>query len=127
MNKFTVAAGTFTLNKSSTSPSSDIPLGGTGVVLAKWDAKAAGEDMEIRQIAYTVSSSGAIKPTGTVKLQMDDGTVVYSIAGSSITLGSATTVSLKPLKEPKVMSTAVASKPQWTMQSRHFSLPLFFP
>ncbi|MEK7212102.1 MAG: peptidoglycan-binding domain-containing protein, partial [Patescibacteria group bacterium] len=94
VNKFTVAAGTFTLNKSSTSPSSDIPLGGTGVVLAKWDAKAAGEDMEIRQIAYTVSSSGAIKPTGTVKLQMDDGTVVYSIAGSSITLGSATTVSL---------------------------------
>src|SRR5262245_34180853 len=38
-----------------------------------------------------------------------------------------TTVSPNAFKEPNVWSTAVGSYPQWTMQSRHFSLPLFRP
>ena len=39
----------------------------------------------------------------------------------------ATTVSRNPRQLEKVSWTAVASNPQWTMQSRHFSLPLRFP
>ncbi len=39
----------------------------------------------------------------------------------------ALTVRAKPAKELKVSFTAEASKPEWTMQSTHFPLPLSDP
>ncbi len=87
INMNTISAGVLGFNKSVTSPSSDLPVGGTSTVLGTWEVKAAGENMEIRQIDYRVNSTAANQPAllaGTIKLQMDDGTVIFSESATSI-------------------------------------------
>jgi len=87
INLNTISAGTLSFNKSTTSPSSDLPVGGTSITLGTWEVKAAGEDMELRQVDYRVNSTAANQAAllaGTIKLQMDDGTVIFSESATAI-------------------------------------------
>lgn len=87
INMNTISAGTMSFNKSSASPSSDLPVGGTSITLGTWEVKAAGEDMELRQVDYRVNSTAANQAAllaGTIKLQMDDGTVIFSESATAI-------------------------------------------
>lgn len=103
VNKITVAAGTMTLSKSASSPTGNIPAGGTLVTLGKFEAKASGEDMELRQISYRVDRSPAnatssLTGTFTVKLQESGATssptTIFTVAGSAATYEAATTATL---------------------------------
>jgi hypothetical protein len=94
---FSIGSGTLTLAKSTDSPSGTVAAGGTDVTFAKFDLKATGEDLEVRQIDFYFSSltapdngdSGttANEPddvlTGSVKLVKGDGATVYSVAAGN--------------------------------------------
>lgn len=54
---FKMKSGTLTVSKSSDSPSGNISAGSSNVVLAKFDVKAVGEDMEIRKIGLKIATS----------------------------------------------------------------------
>lgn len=92
INKLTIGAGTALFNKASDSLTGNIAVGATGVVLGKWEFTPQGEDMEIRQVAYTLTRTVAL--TGTFRIQVD-GTTVYSVAPASMgATGVITTVTL---------------------------------
>ncbi len=103
VNKITVAGGTMTLSKASTSPSGNLPAGGTLVQLAKYEVKASGEDMELRQIQYMITRTPAVAAnnltgTFTVKLQESGATTspttIFTVAGSAATYAATTTATL---------------------------------
>ncbi len=56
---FVMKSGTLTLSKNSTSPSGNISAGSSNIVLAKFDIKAVGEDMEIRKIGVKIATTVA--------------------------------------------------------------------
>lgn len=89
VNKLTIAAGTLTLSRSSSTPSGNISAGGSGVVLAQYDLTPNGEDMEIRQLTYTIAS--ATNLTGTFRVDVN-GTTIYSVAGATAIYNAATIV-----------------------------------
>ena len=70
---FIVKSGSLTLAKASASPSDSISAGADDVVLATFDVKAVGEDMEIRKIGVKVATTAGSYPlNGNVKLMGDD-------------------------------------------------------
>ncbi|GEM_PF-509947 len=92
INKLTIGAGTALFNKASDSTTGNIAVGATSVVLGKWEFTPQGEDMEIRQVAYTLTRTVAL--TGTFRVQVD-GSTVYSVAPASMgATGVKTTVTL---------------------------------
>ena len=97
-NMVTVSAGTLSLSRAPTSPTGNIAAGGTGVVLGRWEIKATGEDMEIRQLSFSVTRSAATNLSGTFYLKIVDVGTLYSVAGSTAALyasGTYTTTFLK--------------------------------
>jgi len=86
INKLTVSAGTVTFNKASDSLSGNVAVGATNVELGKWEFTPNGENMEIRQVAYTLTYTTAL--TGTFRIKVN-GSTVYSVAPASM---GATTV-----------------------------------
>src|SRR5207253_8838079 len=89
------------------------------------------------EIAHVLSEDGGVAAVvESVVHHLAKGRVVVDVGHPTLETHGAdyswpvrvtATVSAKPLRELNVWSTAVASYPQWTMQSRHFSLPLFLP
>ncbi len=53
----TIGVGTITFTKRSDSPSADIVSGQSGVVLARYDVKAAGEKIKVEKLRVSVTSS----------------------------------------------------------------------
>jgi hypothetical protein len=56
---FTIASGTVSVNKSITSPTANIAIDSTNVLLAKYDFKANGEDMKIQNLIVQADTSVA--------------------------------------------------------------------
>jgi hypothetical protein len=85
-NTMQAAAGSLTATPASDMPTGTVPAGGSDVVFAKFDLKAKGEDMEVRQIDFylkeriapdndgdgTANNANDIF-TGTVSLKTSDG------------------------------------------------------
>lgn len=93
-NQTTIGSGSITLQRASDSPSSAVTPGSTNVVLAKYIAKPTGENYELRQVKFWISSStGATALTGTIYVKVN-GAIVYSVGASGISVTSATTVNL---------------------------------
>jgi len=57
-----IASGSLSITKSTTSPTEDVVVDGTNVVLGEWDFKASGEDIKVKNlnVKATISSSGGI-------------------------------------------------------------------
>lgn len=90
----TIGSGTITFNKASDSPSAATTPGAQAVVLAKYVAKPTGENMELRQVAFYVStSSTGLALSGTVYVKVN-GVTVYSTAASSISTTATATFTL---------------------------------
>ncbi len=85
-NLVTIGSGTLSFNKSSDSPSSAVSVGDQNVTLAKYDIKANGEDMEIRQLKmYIKVTSTTLDLSGTVFVNFND-TTIWSGAYSTTSL-----------------------------------------
>lgn len=95
----TIGTGTVTLTKSSTSPTSATVPGAQNVVLAKYNLKPSGENMELRQVSFYIATTtgtgttSAQSLTGTVFVKVNDSTV-YSTGASNVSKTSATTFTL---------------------------------
>jgi hypothetical protein len=90
----TIGSGTASLSRAVDSPTASVTPGANNVVLAKFNAKPNGENMELRQVAFYIatSSSGTLL-TGTVYVKVNDQTV-YSTAVSNIGVAAETVVTL---------------------------------
>ncbi len=91
-----IGSGTVTLTRASDSPSSVVVPGATSVTLARFNAKPIGENYELRQVAFYIATStdaAALDLTGTVYVKVN-GAIVYSVAASSVSNTTKTTVSL---------------------------------
>ncbi|MBI2483773.1 hypothetical protein HYV71_01140, partial [Candidatus Uhrbacteria bacterium] len=102
-NRITIASGTLTATKATSSPTGNIPAGGTLVQLGKWEVKATGEDMELRQISYRINrlpdvAANALTGTFTVQIQeagaTSSPTTIFTVAGSAATYGAQTNATL---------------------------------
>jgi len=93
---FKMKSGSATVSKASDSPSGFISAGATDIVLASFDVKAVGEDIELRKMGLqiaTTSESYAKHLTGTVKVKSGDltlftvsaGDTAYTLYGSNST------------------------------------------
>lgn len=86
---FNMGSGTLTLNKSANSPAGNISSGSQGIVLAKFDVKAVGENMELRKMGLGINqgSGSKTKLTGNVIVRdATDGTVYLTVAASTASL-----------------------------------------
>lgn len=84
---FKMKSGTLTISKTSDSPSTTISAGASDVVLARFNVKAVGEDLEIRKIGLKIATgTTALGLTGSVKLRV--GTDVLYTASVSETSGT---------------------------------------
>lgn len=115
INKITVNSGTVLFAKSNGTPSGSVSVGATNATIGQWDITAQGEDMEVRTISYTLSSSlGAVLAsgalTGTIKVKLD-GNTVYSTSslGTFGTANSNVTLSTYPVIKAGVKSTMTIS------------------
>ncbi len=92
-NKVTIGQGTLIFTRASDSPTAAVVPGATNVVLAKYDLKPTGEQMELRQVSFGVSHP-TTSLTGTVYVRVN-GSIVYSAAASDFaTSGTAATKTL---------------------------------
>lgn len=82
INKVTVSSGSLTFSRAVDSPTTNIVAGKQNEVLAKYDVKANGENMELRTMTIQIVKGGATNLTGTVYIKVD-GSTVYSIAAST--------------------------------------------
>jgi hypothetical protein len=96
-NHITATAGSLSVVLSSTSPTGTVPAGGNEVVFAKYDLKAKGEDIEVRQLKFYLATrtapdngdSGSTANesddifTGTVNLKTSDGASHYALTVAS--------------------------------------------
>jgi hypothetical protein len=88
---FNMGSGTLTVNKNIASPAGNISSGAQNVVLAKFDVKAVGENMELRKMGLGIDragSTGSLKNlTGNVVVRdAADGTVYLTVAASTASL-----------------------------------------
>lgn len=88
INMVTISAGTLSFSRENTSPTGNVPAGGTGVVLGRWEMKATGEDMEIRQFSYAIVRSAVTNLAGTLYFKVREQnstsyTTIYSVSGAS--------------------------------------------
>jgi len=96
-NHITATAGSLSVVLSNTSPTGTVPAGGNEVVFAKFDLKAKGEDIEVRQLKFYLASRTAPDNgdsgitdnesddifTGTVNLKTSDGASHYALTVAS--------------------------------------------
>lgn len=87
---FGMGSGSLTVNKSVSSPSLSVSAGAQGVVLAKFDVKAVGENMELRKMGLGVVRANVLPLmalTGNVIVRdAADGTVYLTVAASTASL-----------------------------------------
>lgn len=74
---FKMKSGTLSITKNSTSPSGNVSAGTNDQVLARYDVKAVGEDVEIRKIGIKIASTtGGLDLSGNVTVKMDGQTLL---------------------------------------------------
>lgn len=89
---FNMGSGSLTLNKTVNSPAGNVSAGSQNIVLAKFDVKAVGENMELRKMglgvysAVSVGSAHANLTGNVVVRDAADGTVYLTLAGSTASL-----------------------------------------
>jgi len=84
---FKMKSGTLTLAKANDSLSGNISAGATGLVLAKFNVTAVGEDMEIRKIGIKIATStNALILNGNVILRSGNDTLLTFSGGYSADL-----------------------------------------
>jgi len=68
---FIMKSGTLILSKTSDSPSGNVSAGASNVVLAKFDVKAVGEDLEIRKMGIGIATTaGSYDLAGNISLRV---------------------------------------------------------
>ncbi|MFH1162084.1 MAG: peptidoglycan-binding domain-containing protein [Candidatus Jorgensenbacteria bacterium] len=92
-NQTTIGSGTITLTRALDSPSSAVVPGATSVVLAKFNAKPNGENYELRQVSFYITTSTLGTLTGTVYVKVN-GVIAYSAGASTFSTGAVVTVAL---------------------------------
>ncbi len=82
---FAVRSGSLSISKNTASKSGNVSAGATGVELAKFDVTAIGEDIEIRKLGISITSSGAnnMPLAGNVSLITDSGDTLLTFSASS--------------------------------------------
>lgn len=85
----TINTGTLTNSIASDSPVGNVPSGSTNVLLAKWNMKAAGEAVKIKNLTTTCSSSDSALILKNIKLSVN-GSQVGSTATNLTCSGSDT-------------------------------------
>jgi len=89
-----IGSGTASLTRTSDSPSTAVTPGASSVILAKYNFKSSGENMEIRQVSFWISSSTGVTPlNGTVYVKFN-GAIVYSVGATSLSQTAANTITL---------------------------------
>ncbi len=84
---FNMGSGSLILNKAANSPAGNISAGAQNIVLAKFDVKATGENMELRKMGLGVANTGPKNLTGNVIVRdAADGTVYLTVAASTASL-----------------------------------------
>ncbi len=88
---FNMGSGSLTVNKNVASPALAVSAGASSIVLAKFDVKAVGENLEIRKMGLGVDragTTGVVKNlTGNVTVRDSaDGTVYLTVAASTASL-----------------------------------------
>ncbi len=90
---FNMGSGSLTVNKTPSSPAGNISAGASGVVLAKFDIKAVGENMELRKMGLGINrgNGSVLALTGNVTVRdAADGTVYLTVAASTASLYTPT-------------------------------------
>lgn len=86
---FNMGSGTLTVNKNVASPAGNISAGASSIVLAKFDVKAVGENMELRKMGLGINRNNGAQTnlTGNVTVRdAADGTVYLTVAASTASL-----------------------------------------
>jgi hypothetical protein len=86
---FNMGSGSLTINKAASSPAGNISSGASSIVLAKFDVKAVGENMELRKMGLGVDRAGGspLALSGNVVVRdAADGTVYLTVAASTASL-----------------------------------------
>ncbi|HSR88846.1 MAG TPA: hypothetical protein VLK22_00405 [Candidatus Udaeobacter sp.] len=86
---FNMGSGSLTVNKTPSSPAGNISAGASNLVLARFDVKAVGENMELRKMGLGINqgSGSKTKLTGNVTVRdAADGTVYLTVAASTASL-----------------------------------------
>ena len=93
---YLIGTGSLTISKATDSPTGNVSLGGTNIHLARYEVKATGEDVKVKnlQVSVDTSSSGSGLDNGILKL---DGVQIgsttdfpeFGATTSTITLGSS--------------------------------------
>jgi hypothetical protein len=94
VNKITIASGSLSVSKSTTSPSGNIAVGASNQTLAEFKVTASGEDMRLEKIRVCITCSttnDAHELSGTVKLKDSNDVTLWSKAASTDTLYSSCT------------------------------------
>ncbi|MDO8592348.1 MAG: hypothetical protein Q7R92_01075 [bacterium] len=55
--EFTINSGSLSINRSTAAPTGNVTLDGTNVVVGKWDFKASGEDMKVKDLSVRADTS----------------------------------------------------------------------
>ncbi len=92
---FKMKSGTVTVSKTTDSPSTSVSAGGNDIVLARFNVKAVGEDLEVRKIGLKIATTtyavGKKELTGSVKLRVgNDILLTTSASDSTYTLYNST-------------------------------------
>ncbi|MEK7629888.1 MAG: peptidoglycan-binding protein [Patescibacteria group bacterium] len=91
----TIGTGTATLTRTIDSPSAAVTPSANNVLLAKYNFRPSGENMEVRQVSFYIATSTAAAKTltGTVYVKFN-GAIVYSTGGSNVSPITAATFTL---------------------------------
>jgi len=90
---FNMGSGSLTVNKTVSSPAGNISAGASSIVLAKFDVKAVGENMELRKMGLGINrgNGSVLALTGNVTVRdAADGTVYLTVAASTASLYTPT-------------------------------------
>ena len=89
INKVTIASGSLSVSKDTSSPSGNIAVGSTSQTMAVFKVTASGEDMRIEKIHIKITNVTE-ELSGTVKIQDGAGTVLKSQVASTDALYDGT-------------------------------------
>ena len=103
-NLININSGTLTFSRATDSPSTSVTPNASDVVLAKFNAKPIGEDMELRAISFGLDqNTGSAGLTGTVYVKVN-GATVYSAAANSTNFALAGTAAARSLSSYPILT-----------------------
>lgn len=106
-NKSTIGSGSVIFSRATDSPSTAVVPGANDVVLAKYNVKPVGENVELRGISFGLDqNTSAIALTGTAFVRVN-GSVVFSSAINTTTFPVAGTASARSLSSYPILTAGV--------------------